>query len=272
MEYTVGFLPSQFPNRERFYVEMTGITYPDVNYRIAREHSARYCLEYVIQGKGHVQCGQTFFQPKAGDVYLLPAGLRHNYRSDPKEPYQKIWVNLMGSLVDSLYQQYNLGYRYHYPDCNVYPLFRAFLSMCENNRKQPAIVAAKGALMIHEIFEQLANDIPSGITNDILYARKAKEYIEQHAEEPITVPQIAGHVGLSTSQLNRVFQAEYGVTPHKFYTESRMNLACLLLRNTALQVREIAEQLQFSDEHYFSASFKRVMGITPKQYRMQVAM
>ena len=52
MEHIVTFLPGQFAKEDFFCVEMTGITYPDSRYRIERECSDIYCLEYVIAGEG----------------------------------------------------------------------------------------------------------------------------------------------------------------------------------------------------------------------------
>ena len=47
MEKIISFLPAQFQRENIFYVEMTGITYPDKNYRITRACSDIYCIEYV---------------------------------------------------------------------------------------------------------------------------------------------------------------------------------------------------------------------------------
>ena len=47
----------------------------------------------------------------------------------------------------------------------------------------------------------------------------------------------------------------------------RLETACLLLRSTALPVREIAFRLCFPDEHYFSSLFHRKLGLTPSAYR-----
>ena len=63
MEHIVTFLPGQFAKEDFFCVEMTGITYPDSRYRIERECSDIYCLEYVIAGEGQIETGGSSLLP-----------------------------------------------------------------------------------------------------------------------------------------------------------------------------------------------------------------
>ena len=114
-EKLFSFLPDQFPNPEAFFVELTGVTYPDPHYRIDRDRSPVLCLEYVISGQGSVNIGGPSFYPKAGDVYLLPMGLHHRYRSDPHNPWQKIWMNVRGTLCADLLARTILGKRTTFP-------------------------------------------------------------------------------------------------------------------------------------------------------------
>lgn len=268
MEHIVGLLSGRLPDEERFCVEMTGVTYPDKAYHIVREKSDLYCLEYVIAGRGCVQCaGQRFF-PQAGDVYLLPPGVRHDYRALPEEPFEKIWMNIRGSLCDSLYGEYRLAGRYHFQACPIYPLFRSFLSLCEEDRGDGRRIAQRGALLVHAIFSALAEHGAAGAAPERTYARQARDYIDLHVTENLRLRTVAAAIGISPSQMNRSFVRAYGVTPYRYFLSRRIDLACALLRNTGLQVREIADQLHFADEHYFSSLFREKTGDSPRAYRM----
>lgn len=271
MEHIISFLPGRLPNEGRFCCEMTGITYPDRNYRVQRPKSGIYCLEYVISGSGNVLCGDERFSPTAGDVYLLPSGVRQNYQANPEDPFEKIWINMRGSLCDALYEQYDLSGAYLYPQRPLKSLFQSFLKLCEDNYANPRYVSVRGALIVHEIFAALSE--PKKMDDDQTsdYASRAKKYIDLHAAEPLTVTQVAAHAGVSVSQLNRSFTKRYGIGPYRYYTDARMNMACSLLRNTGLQVQEVSRRLHFRDLHYFSAAFKEYAGVSPKRYRQQNA-
>lgn len=280
MEHLVSFLPGQFPRKELFEIELTGITYPDAGYSIRREKSDIYCLEYIIDGYGYVKCdGQTFY-PGKGDVYLLPAGMTHEYHALEENPFEKIWMNVRGSLCDHLYQEYGLEGHYHFPDCPLYPLFRRFLKVCEeysgNNREFPGRelsiqeLSLQAELIFHEILGNLADHVRGDDIRQKNAAGIAREYMDLNVYKKITVEELGREVGLSPTQLTRVFKQEYGQTPYQYFLQNKLATACLLLRNTNLQVQEIAERLQFQDAHYFSGLFHEKMGVTPKEYRRNV--
>ena len=74
-------------------------------------------------------------------------------------------------------------------------------------------------------------------------AEQARELLDRSLYEPVTVDDLAAAVGLSPSQLTRVFAARFGVTPYRYLLSRRLETARLLLRGTALPVREIVRNL-----------------------------
>ena len=71
------------------------------------------------------------------------------------------------------------------------------------------------------------------------------------------------------SQAERLFRAETGIPPYRYYLDRKLELACQLLRETGMSVRDIASYLSFQDEFYFSGLFRRKIGVSPIQYRKQ---
>ena len=57
------------------------------------------------------------------------------------------------------------------------------------------------------------------------------------------------------------------MTPYQYFAKKRIEIAASLLLNSNLQVKEIAELLNYSDQPYFSNAFKKTMGISPEKYR-----
>ena len=70
-----------------------------------------------------------------------------------------------------------------------------------------------------------------------------------------------------TSYFSSIFKQETGTTFVEYLTKVRIDKACELLRCTNSRTAEIGEQVGYSDPHYFSATFKKVMGQSPKDYR-----
>lgn len=271
MEQIITFLPGQLPGEPVFQIEMTGITYPDSHYHIERENSSIYILEYIMEGEGLLRIGEETYRPAKGDVYLLPRGKSHFYQADAANPWKKIWMNVKGSLCDTLVEGFGLGETVLFRDCPVYPLFREFLHVCEKKEGSGTEVARRTSLLFHEILLQLAAHAAAGAEPEIRLPETAvavRKYVDEHIYERLSIEQLAKEASLSPSQLTRVFRKAYGQTPYEYVLSWKIDTACLLLRNTGMTVKEVAYRLQFSDEHYFANIFRQKKGLPPGKYRI----
>ena len=76
-----------------------GITYPYAGYSISRNDGHQInVFEFVLEGEGEMLIDGKWRRVVAGDAYILPAGIRHEYRSDPHNPWKKIWINLVSTF------------------------------------------------------------------------------------------------------------------------------------------------------------------------------
>ena len=99
------------------------------------------------------------------------------------------------------------------------------------------------------------------------YVQKSIEYISSNYSYAITVEDIAGYVGVSRSHLFRSFEAVLGLSPKEYLTDFRMKQACYLLEHSSLSITAIANSLGFDNSLYFSKTFHRQKGMSPKEYR-----
>ena len=98
--------------------------------------------------------------------------------------------------------------------------------------------------------------------------RMAVEYVSEHyADSDLKLPDVLEHLGVSRSYFSTVFKEKTGQSFVEYLTNLRMEKAKELLRETGLCTYEIAERIGFADPHYFSLTFRRREGMTPKQYR-----
>ncbi len=118
-----------------------------------------------------------------------------------------------------------------------------------------------------EIYEAIIEDLESNrlCTPLILQVRG---YIEQHyGDVELSLQTVALHHHLSPQHLSRLFRQETGVTFVDYITKVRTRKAVQLLMEGELKIYEIAEQVGYSSQHYFSRAFKRVLGVSPVEYR-----
>ena len=99
--------------------------------------------------------------------------------------------------------------------------------------------------------------------------RKAILFIDMHLAAPISTKDIAAEQFLTPNYLSTRFKRETGVSITDYLLKRRVRLACGLLSTTHLSVQEIAAKTGMVDASYFSKQFKRIMGVSPLQYRKQ---
>lgn len=94
---------------------------------------------------------------------------------------------------------------------------------------------------------------------------RVKEYLNDNYDKNISLEQLARIANLSQFYLNRVFRKQIGIPPHKYQTQIRIQKAKTLLTND-LSISQVAVKTGFSSQSHFGWHFKKVMGVTPKQY------
>lgn len=98
--------------------------------------------------------------------------------------------------------------------------------------------------------------------------KQAKEHIdERYWDGTLSLDKIANHLNVTAVYLSRSFKQELGYSFIHYVTYIRMQKATHLLQDRRLSILEIAEKTGYDTQHYFSTAFKKMIGISPNQYR-----
>jgi two-component system, response regulator YesN len=97
--------------------------------------------------------------------------------------------------------------------------------------------------------------------------QQIEQFLLESYNKDINLQEIADRFYLSREYISRKFKHEYQATITDFITNVRMNKAKELLQNPKLKIYEIAFQVGYQDEKYFSKVFKKTEGISPNEYR-----
>ncbi|QJD86873.1 response regulator transcription factor [Cohnella herbarum] len=97
--------------------------------------------------------------------------------------------------------------------------------------------------------------------------RLAKEYVDLHFRQEISLSDCARHVHVSSGYLSRLFTKELGMNFSDYVTRKKLDQARYLLSHTAMRIQSISEEVGYSNAHYFSKQFKEYTGMTPSEFR-----
>jgi AraC-like DNA-binding protein len=102
------------------------------------------------------------------------------------------------------------------------------------------------------------------------HLRVAKDLMDRHYAEPLSLELVARQAGYSRFHFLRAFRKAYGETPRAYLTRRRIERARDLLRSANLTVTEICHMVGFLSLGSFSDRFTELVGCPPSQYREDV--
>lgn len=130
-----------------------------------------------------------------------------------------------------------------------------------------ALLAAAIAQMSREAVQLQKRGLLSHVGPDaIRRVERARALLETPRETPLSIEEVAQHVGWSADHLRRMFRAVLDVSPNQIQTAARMRRAKELLRYEHLPIYKVAEQCGFDDPSHFARVFKQESGMSPRQF------
>lgn len=95
-----------------------------------------------------------------------------------------------------------------------------------------------------------------------------KEFIgKNYSNETLSVKDISQHVYLSSTYVCTIFKNETGKTLNQYLTEFRIEKAKNMLKDSRFKITDISSKVGYSDSNYFGKTFKKLVGLSPSEYR-----
>lgn len=237
-----------------------------------------YQLKFVVRGSGRVVWQNRSFEVRAGDIFFLDLTQKHQYHTNPDDPWELLWVRFDGFQAKAYFDM--LG-------SMDYPIFRTsdpermkqlFADLYELFRNRPAGLEISASYLITTILTEMAmskidgvasrlSDARSGYPNEI---QTAVSFIESHYSYPLKIEDIANHVHLSPYYFSRLFRKTTGSTVMEYIMKHRMQQAKRLLADPSHEIGAIAELVGFCNPSYFAKLFARYVGVSPSRYRQSI--
>jgi two-component system response regulator YesN len=95
---------------------------------------------------------------------------------------------------------------------------------------------------------------------------KAINYIKQNYNQEISLETVSKNVYVSNYYLSHLFREELDMTFSDYLNKTRIEQSINLMKENGLNIQEIAAKVGFNDANYFTKTFKKYYGVTPKNY------
>ncbi|MBQ7010181.1 MAG: AraC family transcriptional regulator [Clostridia bacterium] len=268
------FNPSPQNSNNGLYFIRMGENMPDKNYYVERYGDTRrklggiYVLEYVISGEGYIECDGKVYHVKGGDFYFLNRGYAHRYYSDKENPMNKIWLNCAGPYVGAVVSSLGITEGVYCSHFDAESLFKRLRDLLVSvDYKNMDRVYDRAALVVTEILlsAATANRIKHYENEDVIY--EVKRFVDSESGLCASLDDICTKFYQNKSYLIFRFRKEFGITPHKYILQRKMEAAKEMLASGNMQIKEISNLLGFASSQYFSSAFRTHFGKTPVEYR-----
>lgn len=100
--------------------------------------------------------------------------------------------------------------------------------------------------------------------------QRALDYIGQNLDKRLTLAEVAAYVQMSESRFSQVFRQEIGVSFPEYVNSKKIEKAKEWIATDEQSLTQMASNLAFYDQSYFTKTFRRYVGITPKQYQKKI--
>lgn len=222
-------------------------------------------LLWCIEGEGTLRCGAQVLPFCTGDIALINTNTPHCICSKSSIQYRCLIVANRffqdnGIDIDSLRFQPILK------DPSLYRQLEAVADAYEQQGayRTPAIRHAVLAVVLRICNDYVAEFVEPD--NTAVYIRAVLQYIRAHLVEPLTLEQIAEHVGISKYYLCRLFHKYTGTTIISVIQTMRCAEAKRLIED-GMPIGTAAMACGFDNLSYFTRTFKRIMGCIPSSLR-----
>lgn len=254
-------LENNFTVKFRIYEKVTSALIPHWHEHIE--------LMYLVKGECDFLCRGSAYPVREGDLMVVNGSEIHSFETRGAITFFSILlypaffadIDFDGVMIDNL-----VSGDEHVRECfdDIHSAYMSKESMSDMMLKSHTY-----RLVAHlaKKYRRGDNSAPSLDSAKLSRLNTVIEYISTNYGEKITTSQLASMLYLSEPHFCRFFKSAVGKSATEYINQYRVEKAAILLANTSESIGRVGSIVGFEDINYFSRVFKRVKGVTPREYR-----
>ena len=231
-----------------------------------------YQLLYIVSGKGHFYFHGEDRVVYAGRMVLIQPRQEQRYEYFGEDKPEVYWVHFTGSDVKNILRSYNIPMDdpifYSGASSTYSYLFKEMiheLQNCKTGYEDLLTMYLRQIfLLVQRTRQEERPTVSTYIQEEMEFARR---YFNEHYNEPISIQEYAESRNMSVCYFQRNFKQIVKHTPMQYLLTIRVNNAASLLETTDYSMAEIAAIIGYEDPLYFSRLFRKIKGVSPRDYR-----
>ena len=231
-----------------------------------------YQLLYIVSGKGHFYFHGEDRVVYAGRMVLIQPRQEQRYDYFGEDKPEVYWVHFTGSDVKNILRSYNIPMDdpifYSGASSTYSYLFKEMIHELQNCKTGYedllAMYLRQIFLLVQRTRQEERPTVSTYIQEEMEFARR---YFNEHYNEPISIQEYAESRNMSVCYFQRNFKQIVKHTPMQYLLTIRVNNAASLLETTDYSMAEIAAIVGYEDPLYFSRLFRKIKGVSPRDYR-----
>ena len=225
-------------------------------------------LIFVLTSELKMFVGEDHFIVSAGECLLLPPGIRHGGLSAYSPSLSFFWIHFYPEnrkTQDMLNQQPRL-FPTAVPE-RLTEYFQLYLSLQEEKPKDQIALNLVLSLILHEACGN--NHIMGRTIGKTLpfLVEKTRNILLLRFREPLSTAQIAAELQCNPDYLGKIYRKYQNETIMDALNRIRLNHAAAMLRDSAMNISQIADETGFHDPGYFRRCFYRRFALSPRAFR-----
>jgi AraC family transcriptional regulator, arabinose operon regulatory protein len=232
-------------------------------------------LFYCVDGHGWFQVGDKKSPVGPNQFFILPQNVEHAYGSDEENPWSIYWIHFGGESLaqfNSLQSvQKHFKPFYIKNSGEIITTFARIYKALELGYSTDNLLFANMCLphFLSLFIYNSRNTSISSPAEKMDCVDSAILYMQEHINENISLQDLSNLYNYSASRFSSLFKQKTGYAPIDYFIQMKMQKASQQLDFTTSSVKDIALSMGFDDPYYFSKRFRKIIGLSPKQYRSQ---
>lgn len=235
-----------------------------------------YSVGVVKEGQTEFWCHNQAETIKGGEIALINPGEVHacNPEKGSALTYYMLYIepDFIRDISFAMSEKGAKVAEFTAPIVRNGLLFRSLTGLCLAIEKAQTILEIE--VVLYEILAEIIQKYGNIKTRKAKHTQGAgqavengRDYLMDNLFQNVSLQELANYSGLSPFHFLREFRKCYGLPPHTYQLQQRVNVAKRLLANDQ-PIAHVAMEVGFADQSHFTRKFKSFVGATPRQYQM----